>query len=168
VGAIVRLRERSDARGSGDWRILEAIDGDEALANDLEQLVGAEIMSELRAAQAAYGEALGITTKRATPVAIAVSDRLANARAAIVGHALQIVAMQDANAERIAAAVVALEPIDALRARQSRRLAGAGAKAGGAEGEASGEPGVEVDGSVTPTTPVPGVEDGDDGVEGQM
>lgn len=94
-------------------RLIEAIDKDEALDDDLAELVGAPIMAELRPAQVAYGAALG--------------------------------------------------PIDALRERQASRAAGSG---GGGEAVVSG-PEVEEDASVTPTTPVPVVEDGGEAGTGQ-
>lgn len=134
-------------------RLLEAIDNDEQLATDLEELVGEPILAELRAAQAAYGDALGITAERAVPVAVPLLDRLNAVRAAVVGYALQIVAMQDADPERIADARRALAPIDERRARDARRTT-TPARAGGTT-EPS-EP--EEDPSVTPSTPVPTVE----------
>lgn len=80
-------------------------------------------------------------------------DRLNAVRAAIVGYALQIVAMQDADPERITDARRALAPIDERRAREARRTT-ATPRAGGAA-----DPTLpEEDPSVTPTTPVPTVE----------
>lgn len=132
-------------------RLLKTIDGDEQLAQDLEQLVGKPILSELRSAQAAYGEALGITAERTTPQAVPLLERLNAVRAAISGYALQIVAMQDADPSRIADARRALAPIDERRAQAARRT-----PRGGETGEPVPQ---EEDPSVTPTTPVPVVEE---------
>src|SRR5690606_20321867 len=55
-------------------RLITAIDEDAALAADLEVLVGAPIMDELRAAQVAYGEALGITAERVVPEAAPIME----------------------------------------------------------------------------------------------
>jgi hypothetical protein len=141
-------------------RLLEAIDRDAQLAADVEELVGEAIFAELQAAQKAYGDALGITAVRVTPAAIPLLDRLAAVRAAIVGYALQIIAMQDVDANRIPDARKALGPIDERRAREARR-ATAPARGNGPGNEATGEP--EEDAMVTPTTPVPSVEEtGDD------
>lgn len=138
-------------------RLLETIDNDEQLAADLDALVGEPILTELRAAQAAYGDALGITSERTTPVVVPLIDRLNVVRAAIVGYALQIVAMQDADPERIADARRALAPIDERRAREARRTPTT-PRAGG-----TADPSLpEEDPSVTPTTPVPTVESDDD------
>lgn len=134
-------------------RLLETIDNDEQLVADLEELVGEPILVELRAAQAAYGDALGITAERTVPVVVPLLDRLNAVRAAIVGYALQIVAMQDADPERIADARRALAPIDERRARDARRTTST-VRAGGATEPV--EP--EEDSSVTPSTPVPTVE----------
>jgi len=133
-------------------RLVEAIDADEALADDIEELVGEPILSELRAAQAAYGDALGITAKRTTAAPVPVLELLNAVRAAIIGYALQIVAMQDADADRIADARRALAPIDERRTREARRTTTA-PRAGGTTAEPEEDP------LVTPSTPVPVVED---------
>lgn len=132
-------------------RLVEAIDADDALATDLEELVGEPILSELRAAQLAYGDALGITTERTTPEPIPLLDHLNLVRAAITGYALQIVAMQDVDSDRIADARRALAPIDERRAREARRAPTPGRDEGSAT--------AEEDPSVTPTTPVPAVDE---------
>lgn len=136
-------------------RLLEAIDKDEQLAADVQELVGESIYSELRAAQEAYGDALGITAERTTPTAIPLLERLGVVRAAIVGYALQIIAMQDVAADRIPDARKALGPIDERRAREAKRGA-TPARGNGAVTETPTEP--EEDTTVTPTTPVPVVE----------
>lgn len=155
-------------------RLITAIDEDAALAADLEVLVGAPIMDELRAAQVAYGEALGITAERVVPEAAPIMERLAAVRAAVVGYALQIVAMQDVDPKRIEAARRALAPIDALRERQARRSAAAAARASedgpvvepaAGPGPSENDDGGDEDASVTPTTPVPAVEEPDEALE---
>ena len=143
-------------------RIIEALDGDEALATDVDALVGEEIVSELRAAQAAYGKALGITVERKKPVAVALGERLSAVREAVVGYALQIVAMQDVDAGRVEVARKALGPIDELREKQARRGGAAGEREGDRGGEVV-EAGAGTEGTVTPATPVPVVEDAEEG-----
>lgn len=142
-------------------RLLEAIDADEALAADLEELVGESILAELRAAQEAYGDALGITTERAAAEVVPLLDRIGAVRAAIIGYALQIVAMQDVDSGRLAAARRALAPIDERKARDARRIA-APASTGAPGTETAGE--AEEDAGVSPSTPVPAVEDAGEGL----
>jgi hypothetical protein len=141
-------------------RLVKAIDGDPVLTSDVDEFVGETIVGELRASHEAYGEALGITVELTEPEAALLQERLETVRAAVVGYALQIVAMQDVDAERIPAARRALEPIDQLRARQARQARrSASARDSEPTGEAGVEPAGEEQDSVTPTTPVPEVED---------
>lgn len=135
-------------------RLIEAIDNDEQLATDLDELVGEPIVAELRAAQEAYGEALGITAERTSPQAVPVLELMNAVRTAIVGYALQIVAMQDVDSDRIADARRALAPIDERRAQLARRTPTTSRGGGAVDPVAS-----EEDPTVTPTTPVPVVED---------
>jgi hypothetical protein len=137
-------------------RLLAVIDGDEELAADVEELVGESILGELRAAQEAYGVALGITAPRTSPEVVSLLEPLAALRTAIVGYALQVIAMQDVDATRIPAARKALAPLDDLRARQGRRAASTPARP---TTEAATGSEVEEDDSVTPQTPVPSIED---------
>ncbi|MCX4239711.1 hypothetical protein [Paraliomyxa miuraensis] len=98
-----------------------------------------------------------ITEAKPVPAATSggsVMETLAAVRRAVVGYALQIVAIQDVDPSRIEAARKALAPIDALRERQANRTAGAGA-----EEASTSEAEVEVEDSVTPATPVPTIED---------
>jgi hypothetical protein len=142
-------------------RLLAVIAGDEALAADVEELVGESILGELRAAQEAYGVALGITAPRTSPAVVSLAEPLAAVRTAIVGYALQIIAMQDVDATRLPAARKALAPLDDLRARQASRAASTATRTTGATTEAAE---VEEDDSVTPETPVPTVDDETDAV----
>src|SRR5690606_24732676 len=102
-------------------RLLATIDEDEQLTEDVERLVGDTVLTEVRAAQQAYGEALGITAPREAPEAVSLVAPLEAVRQAIVAYSVQIVAMQSDDPSRLPAARKALAPIDELRAAQARR-----------------------------------------------
>jgi hypothetical protein len=140
-------------------RLLSALDDDEALAADVERLAGETTLGKVRAAQQVYGDVLGITTPRATAETVSLVAPLDAVREAIVGYALQIIAMQSDDPSRLPAARKALAPIDELRAAQAaaaRRPDGSLA----APVPAAPTVGVEEEGiTVTPDTPVPTVED---------
>lgn len=135
-------------------RLLATIDEDEQLSNDVEHLVGETTLTEVRAAQAAYGDALGITTARESADAVSLVEPLDAVRNAIIGYALQVIAMQSDDPSRLVAARKALAPIDELRAAQAatqaRRPEGTPADPTAPEDEAV---------TVTPDTPIPVVED---------
>lgn len=134
-------------------RLLATLDDDEELAADVERLVGETTLGEVRAAQQAYGTALGITSARESADAVSLVEPLEAVRSAIVGYAVQLVAMQSDDPSRLPAARKALAPIDDVRAAR-------GAQARRPEAPAPAAPGlVEAGVSVTPDTPVPAVED---------
>ena len=138
-------------------RLVKLLDADEALAVDLEALVGPSILAELRAAHEAYGESLGITVSRPSTPTVSLVEPIAALRAAIARYALQVVAMQDHDRSRVEIARRALAPLDELRARQARRR-GVGNGRSSAEPSAV-DPELEEDPSVSPRTPVPTIED---------
>jgi hypothetical protein len=136
-------------------RLLSTLDDDEQLAADVEHLVGETTLAEVRAAQAAYGDALGITTARETTDAVSLAEPLDAVRNAIIGYALQVVAMQNDDPSRIPAARKALAPIDELRASQAAR-----GQRPDAPAPAAPTPELVDEGAtVTPDTPVPAVDE---------
>lgn len=140
-------------------RLLSTLADDEELAADVERLAGETTLGEVRAAQQAYGEVLGITSAREAVDAVSVQEPLDAVREAIIGYALQIIAMQSDDASRLPAARKALAPIDELRAAQA---AAARRPDGSPEAPAPAAPTADLDGegtTVTPDTPVPAVED---------
>jgi CBS domain-containing protein len=142
-------------------RLLSTLDDDEELGADVERLVGEITLDEVRRAQAAYGTVLGITTARETIAVVSLVGPLDAVREAIVGYALQIIAMQSDDPSRLLAARKALAPIDELRATQAApaRRPDGGPLAPTPTPAVPGE-GLEDEGiTVTPDTPVPAVED---------
>lgn len=135
-------------------RLLTTFDEDEALLVDVERLVHASILAEVRASTEAYGVVLGITAARPPIEPVSLSAPLDAVRSAIVAYALQIVALQSDDPTRLPAARKALAPIDQLRAAQARRGQGS-TTAAGTEPAMVAEP----DESVTPDTPVPELDD---------
>ena len=140
-------------------RLVKVIAEDEALAADLQSIVGASIVAELHAAHEAYGESLGITAPRASAPSVSLAEPLAALRAAIVGYALQVVAMQDVDPDRIEDARRALAPLDELRARQARRRAAANGRPATEPTAAPADDELDEDASVSPRTPVPTLDD---------
>lgn len=140
-------------------RLLAIIDDDEELAADVERLVGELTLGEVRAAQKAYGMVLGITSAREVVEAVSLVEPLDAVRNAIIGYALQIVAMQSDDASRLPVARKALAPIDELRAVQAAQ----GRRPDGStETPAPAAPAVALvdEGTtVTPDTPVPAIEE---------
>jgi hypothetical protein len=140
-------------------RLLATLDDDEELAADVERIVGEATLGEVRAAQEAYGVVLGITTARESAEAVSLSEPLDTVRSAIVGYALQIVAMQSDDPSRLPAARKALAPIDELRMTQAT----AARRPDGSTGTpAPATPATTPEDdrvTVTPDTPVPAVED---------
>jgi hypothetical protein len=136
-------------------RLLAALDENEELAADVERLVGETTLTEVRAAQAAYGDALGITTAREATDAVSLAEPLDAVRNAIIGYALQVVAMQSDDPSRLAAARKALAPIDALRAAQATP---ARRPDGSSSTPVTPAP-TAADAGITPDTPVPVIEE---------
>lgn len=131
-------------------RLLATLADDEELAADVERLVGETTLGEVHAAQKAYGQVLGITTAKEDADEVSLVEPLEAVRSAIVGYAVQIVAMQSDDPSRLPAARKALAPIDEVRAAQAAQARRPQAPASDLTDE-----GV----SVTPDTPVPVVED---------
>lgn len=102
------------------WAEGEAILGrvtSENLEPTLDRLVGAPFLRELRARQAAYGEALGITkSKAATPEAVNLVEPLRAARAALATYARVVVAAVENGDLDEAVAIPMLAPLASLRA----------------------------------------------------
>lgn len=123
---------------------------DEELGAAVEELVGAFVLTELRAAHANYGQILGITdAKPGAAVAPNLLDQLRVVQQAMTSYALQLVAAAHAEPELVASVRRALRPLDDLRAAQARR---ASARAG----DPATEPVIN---TATPTTPVPTMDD---------
>lgn len=100
---------------------IEIID-DRGLGEELDTLVGKRFLVELRAAQAAYGDALGINKASAQPVpTIAVTDELRGLMDTISRYALQLLALASHDADKQEAVAFALAPIDDFRASLGRR-----------------------------------------------
>ncbi|MBX3217941.1 MAG: hypothetical protein KF850_38400 [Labilithrix sp.] len=100
--------------------------GSENLEVTLGHLVGAPFLRELRARQAAYGEALGITKAKApAPEAVSLVEPLREARAALGTFARVLIAAVENGDFDEAAATPMLEPLVALRTslRTKRRPA---------------------------------------------
>lgn len=119
------------------------------LEEDIADLVGQWVLDELRAAHAEYGEVLGITNpKAATTGPVRIGDALRELQGAMSGYGLQLVAAAHADPELLGIVRKALRPIDDLRAAQARRATTPGPT-----------PPSEPTPDVTPTTPVPEVDD---------
>lgn len=132
---------------------------DKKLESELREIVGQDFIAEVRAAHAAYGDALGITEAQAAPPdVVKVQQPLRDLQAAVRSYALQVVAVADGNPDFAPAAHDALSPIDQLRATTSRS-ANAGTAAASAVASAAGKtpsPASPLP-AVTPTSPVPQV-----------
>jgi hypothetical protein len=140
-------------------RLLATLGDDEALGADVERLVGDTVLAEVRAAQTAYGETLGITAARESVETVSLVGPLDAVRSAIVGYTLQIIAMQSDDPARLPAARKALAPIDELRASQAAQARRADDGNDSAAPSAP-TPSVDAEGpAVTPDTPVPTVDD---------
>lgn len=101
---------------------IEVID-DRGLGKQLEILVGKRFLAELRAAQEAYGDALGINKVTAQPVpTVMVNDQLRALMEAISRYALQLLAFASHDADKHEAVAFALAPIDDFRASLGRRV----------------------------------------------
>jgi hypothetical protein len=132
-------------------QLLERIE-DEGLAAELDAIAGPAFLAEIRAAQVAYGEALGITKAHEAPAETeTLLEPLRELVSAIGDYLLQVVASVDREeAATIRAARAALVPLDRFREGAARR---AGSKDGKEEASEPGEDLPEVD----PETPVPDV-----------
>lgn len=125
---------------------------DEEMGAAVEELVGEFVLTELRDAHANYGRVLGITdAKPGAAVAPNLLEGLRVVQQAMTSYALQLIAAAHADAELVASVRRALRPLDDLREAQARR---AGARGGDAVTEPAGAGSV-----VTPTTPVPVMDD---------
>ncbi|OJY20549.1 MAG: hypothetical protein BGO98_04465 [Myxococcales bacterium 68-20] len=101
------------------WAEGEAILGritSEGLEPTLDRLVGAPFLRELRARQAAYGEALGITkVKAATPEPVNLVEPLREARAALGTYVRVLIAAVENGDFDEASAIPMLAPLASLR-----------------------------------------------------
>ncbi len=89
----------------------------EKLEGTLDRLVGAPFLRELRARQAAYGEALGITkAKAATPETANLVEPLREARAALSTYARVLIAAVENGELAETSAIPMLAPLASLRA----------------------------------------------------
>lgn len=114
----------------------------EGLAANIDKIAGPDFLSHLRVAHAAYGKVLGATTAQHKKPAPRVVDALNDLKRGIVQLAINIIAGIDEDVPTtVATAQSMLEPLDQLRAAQSRK----------ASGDAPKPP------AATPTTPVPEV-----------
>lgn len=136
-------------------RILATIDDDAKLAADVERLVGKTTMKEVRAAQQAYGEVLGITSARQSADAVPLVEPLEAVRSSIVAYMVQLIAMQSDDPSRLPAARKALAPIDEVRAAQAAQ----GRRSDASSPDTAARELVDGEATVTPDTPVPTVED---------
>lgn len=136
-------------------RLLATIDDDEELAADVERLVGETTLTEVRAAQQAYGTVLGITSAKESADAVSLVEPLEAVRSAIVSYAVQLVAMQSDDPSRLPSVRKALAPIDDVRAAQAAQAA----QGRRPEAQTPGSDVVEEGNNVTPETPVPAVEE---------
>lgn len=92
------------------------------LMKDLARLVGDHFVKMLRTAHQAYGDALGINKATPDAVAVLLTEPLRALADAIIGYALQLVALARHEPEKHAAIVRALAPIDEFRASLGRRV----------------------------------------------
>jgi len=123
---------------------------DDEMGAAVEELVGDFVLTELRDAHANYGRVLGITdAKPGAAVAPNLLDQLRVVQQAMTSYALQLVAAAHADTELVASVRRALRPLDDLREAQARRSTARGS-------DAVTEP---VAPAVTPTTPVPAMDD---------
>lgn len=129
--------------------------GDGAIADEVTELAGEEVLQELRAAHKNYGRALGITSARENNVtAPKVAEQLRTVQQAISDYALQLVASARSDADVAAAAVSCLRPLDALREADARRGGGRTPETDSTTTAPTPEAS-----TVTPNTPVPTFED---------
>lgn len=101
---------------------IELID-DRGLGKQLEVLVGKRFLVDLRAAQEAYGDALGINKVTAQPVpTVMVNEQLRALMEAISRYTLQLLAFASHDVDKHEAVAFALAPIDDFRASIGRRV----------------------------------------------
>lgn len=99
-------------------RLLEEL----GVMEDLARLVGDHFVNMLRAAHEAYGDALGINKATPDTVAVLLTEPLRALADAIIGYALQLIALSRHEPQKRDAVLRALAPIDDLRASLSRRV----------------------------------------------
>jgi hypothetical protein len=89
----------------------------------LARLVGAEFVELLRAAYEAAGDALGVNERIEPVVSVSVAGPLRTVVEAIVGYALQLLAVARLDPDKREAVAFALSPIDEYRASVRRAIA---------------------------------------------
>ena len=121
-------------------RTLDALVQREQLGPDLDQLVGAELMSALRAVQAEYYAMVEARTLRARGSAVNLSELNRQLKQAIERYLFGVIAsLRDDDPDSLARVRAALRPIDALRELIAY--------------ERSGQTGEEVEGEEMPVDP---------------
>jgi hypothetical protein len=120
----------------------------QGLAKELNELAGPEFLTEVKAAHAEYGVALGVTAPAPELLTVNLAEPLQALARSIGRYSLAVVTMAGDDAASIAVVRRALRPIDDLREGQARR-----GRSSGPAVEAEPEP----EASVTPTTPIPEV-----------
>lgn len=91
-------------------------------AKDLARLVGEHFLDVLRMAYQVAGDALGVNKAAKPVVPVLVVEPLRQLTDAIIGYALQLLAVARLDAEKREAIVFALSPIDEYRATVGRRV----------------------------------------------
>jgi hypothetical protein len=149
---------REWAESARRLRLLE----DKKTASELREIVGEDFITEVQAAHAAYGVAIGITEAQTAPPDVAkVQQPLRDLQAAVRNYALQVLAVANDNPDFVSAARDALLPIDQVRATTSRPSSTSAADASAAA-PAAGKttPPTTALPAVTPDSPVPQVPEG--------
>jgi hypothetical protein len=141
------LKLRYNAEWAESDKRLRKIHEDDHLSREIDRLAGPEFLTEVRAAHAVYGAALGVTEPGQAPSSADLAGPLRVQSRAVARYALAVAAMAgDEDSDSLAAVRVALLPIDEHREAFSRRSA-----AGEPAGAGPTAP------PATPTTPVPDV-----------
>ena len=118
------------------------------LTKDVNELAGPELLTEVKAAHAEYGIALGVTAPAPEVLELKLAAPLQSLARSIGKYTLAVVTMAGDDAASIAVARKALRPIDDYREGHVRRARGGATAADDAVDPAPAAP-------VTPTTPIP-------------
>ena len=121
------------------------------LTKDVNELAGPELLTEVKAAHAEYGIALGVTAPAPEVLELKLAAPLQSLARSIGEYTLAVVTMAGDDAASIAVARKALRPIDDYREGQARRARGGATTA--ADEAVDPAPAA----AVTPTTPIPEV-----------
>lgn len=149
-GGLTFLQLKYPAQWSECKLRLQLID-ERKLAPKIESVVGGpEYLSEIRAAQAEYGDVLGIDQPKPSANGANLAEALRALRSGMETYVAQVVAWSRRSPRDAAKARSALEPVDSRREAAAR----ASNRGGDDQGGDAGEP---VEPEVTPDTPVPAV-----------